>query len=216
MAPLPRAGLRITLSKAWHQLCHTSRVPVEELAALRMLFLTRQEDPDTPMEVRAILLPATRVPASRARVRRGQADSGSWPSKVEASRRHLRRGGVHAREADGRFKRSELREPAVGRWVDWAAPWPTGPDPRCQLGQHHPYSRCLFLCGPPSRFGGALEGRDLPWLYACSRSWCPNTEPTPGSRDGEAEQHGGRRLWVGALPSALRELLLSGTLAKPG
>ena len=117
-APLLRAGLRITLSKAWHQLCHTSRAPVEELAALRMLFLTRQEDPDTPMEVRAILLPATRVPASRARVRRGQADSGSWPSKVEASRRHLRRGGVHAREADGRFKRSELREPGwEGGWT---------------------------------------------------------------------------------------------------
>jgi len=39
--------------------------------------------------------------------------------------------------------------------MDWAAPWLTGPDPSCQLGQHHPYSRCLFLCGPPSRFGGA-------------------------------------------------------------
>lgn len=100
--------------------------------------------------------------------------------------------------------------------MDWAAPGPTGPDPRCQLGQHHPYSRCLFLCGPPSRFGRALEGWDLPWLYACSRSWCLNMEPAPGSRDWEAGQRAGRWLWVGAQGPALQVLLLSGTLAKPG
>lgn len=128
---------------------------------MQTLFPTRQEDPDTPVEVRAILLPGTRVPASRARVRRGQADSGSWPGKVEASRRHLRR-GVHAREADGRFKRSELREPAVGRWVDWAAPWPTGPDPRCQLGRHHPFSVGL----PPGLVGPWRAGTCLGFMPA--------------------------------------------------
>ena len=35
------------------------------------------------------------------------------------------------------------------------------------------------------------RGRDLPWLYACSRSWCLNMEPAPGSRDWEAGQRGG-------------------------
>lgn len=52
---------------------------MEELAALPSPSLTKQEHPATPLDVRAIPLPATRPLARRVRVRTPQAVSGSRP-----------------------------------------------------------------------------------------------------------------------------------------
>lgn len=69
--------------------------------------------------------------------------------------------------------------------MDWAASWLTGPDLCYQLAQRRPRARCFLPCWPPSRFGGALKGRDLLWLYACSRCAVPTGSPHQG---GETEK----------------------------
>lgn len=76
------------------------------------------------------------------------------------------------------------------RGVDWAAPG-RGPDPRQASWASTTLIPGVYFSVGPSRFGGALRAGTCPWLYACSRSWCPSMEPAPGSRDWEAGQRKG-------------------------
>lgn len=114
----------ITLSKAWHQLSHTSRAPAKELAALS----DKTGGCSHTCAGWAIPLPTTRELEIRVRVRTRQADSGLW------SREHV---GVQETPEMWDVCASGMRVADLGDWSSenkWKVEgWPLAFRPRLVL-----------------------------------------------------------------------------------